>query len=265
MTTDKAFSFLLKWWKIIVVWFIAFALYWFANEYADTVWWVWVFALVGAYWVSALILTSEWKVTTSKVIISVIIGLVCIWWWRKAYQEHLLKPSYAMVSDTTGAIVAPHREPTADENKTALIAEWLSGNMELNKKIFYLNSIAENIGIHKYDDTYWIGNEKTRDDITQSVDLRKEWTDQYFEKLVKDNGIDLGYANMMRSDIIGNWVLESREYACFHNNEVYQAYLIDSEYKQRLREITQAQDKEWKEVRSNIERKAVVMQCSMDY
>ncbi len=323
MTTDKAFSLVLKRWKIIVLWFIAFALYWFANEYADTVLWVWVFALVGAYWVSARILTDEWKLTTSKVIVSVIIGLLCIWSWRNAYQEHVLKPSYAILSDTanviqgtgymlkvelenthsitlneevfilsgttifekqleltgietsvsiavwndyytTGTTIVLRREPTADENKNDLIAEWLSGNIELNKKIFYLNSIAESIGIHKYEDTYWIGNEKTLDDMTKSVDLKKEWTDQYFEKLMKDNAIDLTYATMMRSDIIGKGVLENREYPCFHNNDVYNAYLTASEYKKRLGGVRKAQDKEKKFVLKSIENNSL-FQCSTDY
>lgn len=165
---------------------------------------------------------------------------------------------------TTGATIVLHREPTVDEKKADLIAEWLRGNIELNKKIFYLNSIAENIGTHKYEDSYWVGNEKTLDDMNKSVDLKKAWTDQYFEKLIKDNAIDLSYAKMMRSDIIGNGVLESREYACFHNNDTYHAYLTASEYKRRLGEITKAQDKERRFVLKSIEKNAL-FQCSMDY
>lgn len=64
-------------------------------------------------------------------------------------------------------------------------------------------------------------------------------------------------------------ILNERDTPCFHNNEVYDAYLSKAQYNTRKSKIKSAQEKEREIVLRNREKKknnpSITAQCSFDY
>lgn len=158
----------------------------------------------------------------------------------------LLLPSFAVLFLAWCSDV----QPQTNQMNTSVI---LTGdellynqNDELNKKIFYLRTIAENVAIHLYDDKFWVGNEKTTADFQHAVELRDQWTKEYFQKLIKENAIENSYVKKFDFRITADWVTKNRPSPSFHSDDVYKAYLSSSEYQRRLPEIQAKQLEEQK-------------------
>lgn len=140
---------------------------------------------------------------------------------------------------------------------------------ELNRKIFYLISLAENIGIHLSDDKFGVGYGESFEDIKKQQDYIDQQTDFYFQKLLKKEKIDKNYIDTHKSAIVHAGILNERDTPCFHNNEVYDAYLSKAQYNTRKSKIKSAQEKEREIVLRNREKKknnpSIAAQCSFDY
>jgi len=223
-------------------------------------------ALVIAPWLPEYIKQRTLQVTTGKVIWTVLLffgSLSTLWTTYREHNYSNAQVSHDIQSQQTWVIEENVPTQSIGEIKAQdknLQEKQFQSNIDLNKKIFYLNSIAEYISIHKYDEKYWVWNE-----LVNATEIRKNTYNEYFDKLMSSNQIDLNYAHKIKDEVIMRWVTENRSYPCVHNNEVYNAYLSQKEYTQRKNEIKQSQDKEKNEITRNLWKTGVILQCTLDY